>query len=203
MFFYEEINKLESEYYKIVCPIDFNSDAGKWMGKVRIIRKDTNENVNGGFRVFDEKRSLIETKILEKLDTIKSELLSLGVPYEWNSRGRLILIRYLRLRSKITEYGVCCDRVIAGKEDKELFSIEYTGFLYQIIQDALAITRSIEMLFEQEKIEMLTLPESVFHDPSNSWNLDEIDSRVDIIKFFLNPSEQEIKTHKMQTKKTN
>jgi hypothetical protein len=58
-----EIDKLESDFFRIVFDIKFNSDAKKWMGKIRIQRKDTDEIVKGGFRVFDEDKSLLEKKL--------------------------------------------------------------------------------------------------------------------------------------------
>jgi hypothetical protein len=197
----DEIDKLESDFFRIVFDIKFNSDAKKWMGKIKIQRKDTNEIVKGGFRVFDEDKSLLEKKIIEKLGSIKSELIALGTPFEWKTKARLALLSYLKLQIKITKYGVFCDQVIAGKEDEKVFSEKYAGFWLEVIEDTLAITREIEMLSEKERIEMLILPKSVFLDPSDPWSLDEIDSRGQIIKFFLNPSEQEINTHKLQTKK--
>lgn len=196
-----EIDKLESDFFRIVYDIKFNSDAKKWMGKIRIQRKDTDEIVKGGFRVFDEDKSLLEKKIIEKLASIKSELIALGAPFEWKNKARLVLISYLKLQLKITKYGVFFDQVIEGKQDEKVFTEKYASFWLEVIEDALAITREIEVLSEKERIEMLVLPESVFLDPSNPWSLDEIDSRGRIIKFFLNPSEKEIYTHKLQTKK--
>jgi hypothetical protein len=197
-----ELKKFETEFYKITCQILFNTNAAKWMGKVRILRKDTNEIVNGGFRVFDNEEIQLEQKIVEKLNqSIKSDLAKLGVPYEWNSKGRKVLVRYLELRSEITEYGLLCDQIIAGKEDKSLLSDKYERFWYEIIEEALNITRDIEKLTEQERLDMLTLPESVFIDPADPWNLDEMDSRGGIINLFLNPSEQEKNITKFQTNK--
>ncbi|MCX7098291.1 MAG: hypothetical protein NTV43_10360 [Methylococcales bacterium] len=197
----EEISQLECEYYRVICTINFNLAAGKWMGKVRIKRKDTNEIVKGGFRVFDDEKSLLEQKIIDKFGTIHSELQSLGVPYEWNSRGRLILVSFLKLESKFSEYWACEDRVFNGEENKEIFLEKYAGFWMQVVEDSIAISRKIETLSAQERLEMLIIPETVFLDPSDPWSLDEIDSRRRIIKFFLNPSEQEVNMHKMQTKK--
>ncbi|HRD68403.1 MAG TPA: hypothetical protein PKY50_19920 [Candidatus Competibacter sp.] len=197
----DEINKIKSDYYRIVYNITFNADAAKWMGKVRIQRKDTNEIVKGGFRVFDKEKSLVEEQIIEKMDIVKTELFSLGVPFEWNNRGRLILVHYLQLRSKIAEYMISCDRVISREEDKKYFSEKYANFWLQIIEDTIEIARSIEVLSAQERVDMLIFPERIFHNPSDPWNLDEIDSRVGIIKFFLNKSEQEINTQKIQIKK--
>jgi hypothetical protein len=198
----DEVKKFETEYFKVTYHMSFSTNAGKWMGKVRILRKDTNEIVKGGFRVIDSERIQVEQKIIEKLNqSMMEHLIALGVPHEWNSKGRLVLVRYLKLRSKITEYGLFCDQVIEGKEDKSLLFDKYGRFWQEIIKEAIDITRDVEKLTNQERIDMLTLPEDIFINLCDPWNLDEMDSRGDIINFFLNPSEQEKNINKLQTDK--
>ncbi|MCX7068970.1 MAG: hypothetical protein NTW85_14920 [Methylococcales bacterium] len=198
----KELKKFESQYYRMFYEISFNTNAGKWMGKVRIVRKDTDEAVRGGFRVFDVKKNLLKKKMIEKIhSTLETDLTKLGVPYEWNSKGRLILVLHLRLMDSIVEFGKFCDDTIAGKESSNYFTEKYVHFWYELIKQSIAIARSIELLTPQERIEMLTSPDYVYDDPSDPWNLDDLDARLGVFKFFLNPSEMEISTLEVQTKK--
>jgi hypothetical protein len=196
----DELKALESEYYRVSYDIQFSKYAGKWIGKVRLRRKDTDEVVKGGFRIVGDDERQLTTAIREKLDSIKCVINSLGAPLEWKSQGRVVLISYLRLRSKIASYGLLTDKAIAGSENKEVLE-SYSRFWYEVIQDALEITRKIETLSKKERIDLLILPESVFADPSDPWSLDETDSRIGIIDLFLNPSEHELLTHQAQIRK--
>ncbi|MCX7066079.1 MAG: hypothetical protein NTW85_00020 [Methylococcales bacterium] len=191
----DHISKYENEYYKVVCKLSFNTDAQKWMGKIRIQRKDTNEFVKGGFRVFDKDKYIIEGKIIEELNkSMITNFEILGTPFEWKSRGRKVL-------AEIIDYELLLDKIIDGKDNKYKFIRRYDKFSYKVIKETLNITKKIEKLSEKERHGMLIFPETVFLDPSDPWSLDEIDSRSEIIKFFLKPSKLELSIHKTQKDK--
>jgi hypothetical protein len=101
----------------------------------------------------------------------------------------------------IAEFGGFCRDTIAEKDSSDNFTEKYVQFWYELIKQSIAIARSIELLTPQERIEMLTSPDYVYDDPSDPWNLDDLDARGGVFKFFLNPSEMETSTHEAQTKK--
>lgn len=198
----EKLKKFESEHYRVTFQIFLESNSNKWMGVVRIKRKDTDEIVRGGFRVIAQEKDAVEEKLISKANaSLKLDIEALGIPYEWNSPVRPILVRYLSLRRKNTGFWLRLDDVFDGKKDSKDFSERYTGFWNKIISESIALARSIEMLDKQERIGMLVSPDSVFDDPSDPWSLDDLDARIDIFKFFLNPSEAEINAHKTQLEK--
>ncbi|NOU22599.1 MAG: hypothetical protein HOO93_12610 [Methyloglobulus sp.] len=197
----KELKKIESDYYEIFCKISFNPDAEKWMGKVRIVRKDTGEVVRGGFRVFDEnKKNLQKQLVLRCIETLPNELILLGKPYEWQSEGRKILIRYLALMDSIANFGKFYRESVANNHiaDENERTVNFVKFWNLLLDESTALTRSIELLTEEDRCSMLKLPEHVFDNLSDPWNLDEIDSKLGIYRFFLNPSQLEAKIHNSQ-----
>jgi hypothetical protein len=198
----KELKKLESQYYRMFYEISFNFHAKKWMGKVRIVRKDTDEIVRGGFRVFDEKRHLLKNKMIKKIHSkLQADLKKSGIPYEWKSKKRLVLLSCLDLMDDIVEFSKFCHDTIVSKEDSQNFTGKYGKFWYELIGNTIAITKSIEQLTPQERIEILISPDFVYENPIDPWNFDDLDLRTKIFRFFLHPSEMEIKTYQEQSAK--
>ncbi|MEQ1543795.1 hypothetical protein [Methyloglobulus sp.] len=195
------IKSFESDYYRIFSIISFNSDAGKWMGKIRIMRKDTDEVVRGGFRIFDEDKKNLEKKLVSRcLEKLPDDLSKLGNPYEWQNKGREILLRYLALKYSITSFGrsyrEAFENVNSMNETER--TENFVSFWNLLLDESVALTRSIELLTEEDRCNMLRLPKFVFDNLSDPWNLDEIDSRLGIYRFILNPSQLEKKTYNNQ-----
>lgn len=69
----------------------------------------------------------------------------------------------------------------------------FVSFWNLLLDESVALTRSIELLTEEDRCNMLRLPKFVFDNLSDPWNLDEIDSRLGIYRFILNPSQLEKK----------
>jgi hypothetical protein len=196
------LKSLESEYYRIYSIISFNPDAGKWMGKIRIMRKDTGEGVRGGFRVFDEDKKNLEKKLVERsVEKLPDVLKNLGKPYEWQNQGREILLRYLALRCSITSYyGKNCRKAFenVNSTNEAERTESFVKFWNLLLDESTALTRFLELLAEEDRCNMLRLPKFVFDNLSDPWNLDEIDSRLGIYRFILNPSQLETKTYNNQ-----
>ena len=101
----EELHNIKHQYYRIFCKIFQDSNSKNWIGVVRIKRKDTDEIVRGGFRVIDKKKIIVEEKLRSMINTkLAKDLEVLGVPYEWNTSTRPILVLYLKLRRKYTNF---------------------------------------------------------------------------------------------------
>lgn len=197
------LKSFESEYYRIYSIISFNSDTGKWMGKIRIMRKDTGETVRGGFRAFDEDKKNLEKKLITRsIEKLPDDLAKLGKPYEWQNQGREILLRYLALWYDIGNYGRKFREAyenVNSTNDTERTE-NFVKFWNLLLDESVALTRSIESLTEEDRCNMLRLPQFVFDNLSDPWNLDEIDSRLGIYRFILNPSQLEKKTYNNQKK---
>ncbi|MGH8711550.1 MAG: hypothetical protein ACREVA_09595 [Burkholderiales bacterium] len=48
---------------------------------------------------------------------------------------------------------------------------------------------------------MLVVPDDALKEPSDAWNLEEIDMRLLVFDFFINPTEKERRLHETQKKK--
>lgn len=174
------------------------------MGKIRIMRKDTDEVVRGGFRVFDEDKKNLEKKLISRsIEKLPDDLSKLGKPYEWQNQGREILLRYLALKNSITSFGSSCREAVenVNSTNETERTEHFVNFWNLLLDESVALTRSIELLTEEGRCNMLRLPKFVFDNLSDPWNLDEIDSRLGIYRFILNPSQLETKTYNNQKRK--
>ncbi|MGR9054216.1 MAG: hypothetical protein ACU84J_16375 [Gammaproteobacteria bacterium] len=195
----DQLKGLETEYYQIKSRVFFDSDSNYWMGKVRVYRKDTGEEIDAGFRVVDKDQTLVKEKMLSKINSsFKKEMSELDVPMEWKSPARPILVRCIKLGSFISGFGGLCKEVLAGAKNIEEYDDQYIDFWQKLVEETIEISRSIEALTPHERIQLLTSPENVFENPEDFWNLDDITYRSRIFKFFLNPSQDEIDAHQNQ-----
>lgn len=190
------------DYYEIICIISKEKNSGKWLAKTRVKRKDTDEYINAGFTALD----LDKDKLLQNVETrantsLLLEIKSLGVPIDWNSEIRHTLLFCKKLNSEIGEFGSYSIDSLFPKKNDERYLSKYSDFWRKIIKETVFLCGKIETLSADARIDLLTLPEYVFEDPSDAWSLDEIDARLIAFEFFLNPSDKEREVHFSQKHK--
>lgn len=197
----EKLKKIESEYYCFNYEINLDSNSKKWVGKVNSYRKDTNEIIDIGFICINQDKEILEKIILDKIDFLKEELISVGVPLEWNSPIRPILIDCLKYIEFVVNFNLLCQKAINGEVCHDKFKNECIRFCDKQIFRTLSLTNRIECLSLKERINILISPDKVFEDPSDPWSIDDLKSRIEIFKFFLNPSSEEVNVHENQVSK--
>lgn len=191
--------KVDSPYYRVIFQMSHDDNLDVWVGKVRIRRRDTDEIVRGGFKAVDSIKAVVEEKANIWIGTAcVDQLGALGVPYEWSSPVRPILVRYLKLQRSNTKFWLRIDDVFSGKQERTAFSESYSGYWSFVTTESVELTKAIEVLTTRQRVDMLISPKAVFDDPSDPWSLDDIDARVGIFKFFIRPSQDEIHAHKIQ-----
>jgi len=198
----EKINVTENEYYQIHYIL--SEESGKWLARIRITRKDTNEYIRGGFTVYGNEKNNVKEKTLTKINNLLiPKIEALGCPPEWDTEIRRILVECTKHRRAILKFGGYCHDCISTQIDDNVFGLEYAKFWQRLINATSILSKRVEQLSPQERINLLVSPDSVFEDPSDSWSLEDLDSRNMIYGYFANPSEQEKITHETQLKKLN
>jgi hypothetical protein len=191
-----------NDYYRVVCVISEIKNENKWLGMTRVTRKDTGEYINAGFTVYeDDKEAVINISRQRVNDLLLRNLEELGKPIDWNKEIKRILLRCKKLKTEIVEFGGYAEEVLSSRGNTDEYWDRYSIFWREIIKESIALCRSIEMLSEKERIEILELSEDAIKDPTDAWNLDELDAKTMIFNFFLNPTEQERETYDAQRKR--
>ncbi|MCP4491932.1 MAG: hypothetical protein GY820_32205 [Gammaproteobacteria bacterium] len=197
----EKIILVENDYYRVFCLLT-EQDDGKWLARVRVVRKDTEESVKGGFTVFESNKenalesvnSQVKVKLFPKLE--KS-----GPPSDWDSEVRRTLLLCKKLRSNVFQFGNDIKGFVASCDEEDKFWEKYAVFWKQHAKEAIALSDSIGSLSAEERVELLTSPDSVFTDPSDSRSLEDIDLRIMVFDFFVKPSELEVTIFEKQKNK--
>ncbi len=198
----KKIDVTENKYYQIHYLL--SEESGKWLARVRITRKDTNEYVPGGFTVYEsDKKNVIEKTLATINDSLMPKIEALGSPLEWDTEVRRILVECAKYRRAILKFGSYCHDCIATQADDEEFGLEYAKFWQRFIKATSILSKRIEELTPQERIDLLISPDSVFENPSDSLSLEDLDSRNMIYGYFATPSEQEKIAHETHLKKLN
>jgi hypothetical protein len=189
-------------YFRIVCVLSEKVDLGKWLARIRVIRKDTGEYINAGFTEFDVEKNTVINAAKQKIkDFLLPELDEMGVPPDWGSEIRNILSCCTKLRSTIFEFGSFTIDTLSLADNEDKFSAEYAKFWNKLIKETVALSSKIEALNAKDRIKLLMLPEDVIKGSSNIWNLMEIDARIMVYEFYLNPTDEEQKVHDEQKKR--
>jgi len=190
---------IDNEYYQAHYLL--NEESGRWLARVRVIRKDTNEYINKGFTVYKYRKNEVVQEVISKVtSTFRSEIEGLGVPLEWDSEVRKILVACSKHRKTILNFGAYCES-LDRKGVKGDFGLEYAKFWRELIIKTSALTCRINKLPPQERLSLLVPPDSVYEDPSDSWSLEEIDNRRMVFDYFGNPTDEEKKVHTAQNEK--
>jgi hypothetical protein len=184
----------ENEYYQVHCVLSEDRGVSKWLAKVRVTRRDTGDYVKQGFSIFDADRS----EVLEIAQRrAKTTLRKLARPSDWESAIRQILSSCNRLHSQIVGFSAySIDALSSG--DVDPYTAKYSEFWRKLIKNGLALAAKVEALTSEERSSLLTIPESAFVDPSDASSLSEIDSRLLVFEFFINPTERETEIHAAQ-----
>lgn len=197
-----ENNQIELEgnqYYKIICLLTEEKDDAKWLAHIRVKRIDTDEYVKAGFTIFDNDKNVVMDKVMSKIDnSLLIELDKLGKPLDWNSDIRNVLLFCKKLHTKIIEFSSYTTDTLSINHDADNYLIDYASFWKMIIKESFELGRKIELLTEEERINLLTLPKESLSEPSDSWNLEQLDMRLMVFDFFINPTDIEIETHNIQ-----
>jgi hypothetical protein len=188
--------EIKSTYFDIRTFIS-QSDNGAWIGRIRSYRKDTGENWYYGKTIIAKSQQELELK----LDDEKIKLYPLlDIPYDWEQKSRKILVRYLRLAEETTRFSslfLTDDNDHSKVDNVKDKYFELCGFL---IDESIFIVGEISALSEEDRCELILSRDHIFSDPTNPWNLDDLSGRLEIFKFFLNPSEKEKDLHEKHRK---
>ncbi len=106
-----------------------------------------------------------------------------------------------RQRRAILRFGSYCFDYVKKKPNREDFGLTYATFWKRFIRDSSALSYRVEQLSSEERLELLTCSERVYEDPSNSWDLEDLDSRHMMFSYFGNPSEQEKSVYETELEK--
>ncbi|WP_428634734.1 hypothetical protein [Sedimenticola sp.] len=199
---HEEIVLGENGYYRIICLLSEVESEDKWLGRIRVIRKDTGEYVNKGFTVFENSKESVLNIAERKVEKyLLPELVQLGKPTDWNSRVRCVLVKCKKLHQYVLDFGSLSVDIMHSNTEDEDYLVKYSLFWKNLVKETIALSRAIETLNSEERLDLLTLPSDAIKDPSDAWNLEELDLRIMSFDFFSNPTEQERDVHVAQKKK--
>lgn len=196
----EYLELQENEFYQIIFFVSEQKDDARWLARVRVIRRDTREFIKGGFTVFEHDQRILMKKIKKRVEeSLFPELEKAGEPSDWNSKLRKILVKCKALHRRIMDFaGYSND--YKDKDEGEYFT-QYALHWKEVIRETIALNRMIEELDDKERIELLTISDNSLKDPSDAWNLEDIDLRIMVFDFFSCPSEKEKQHHHLQRKK--
>jgi len=190
-----------SEYFDISVSVKQDETGKVWVGEVLLRRKDTGEEVRGGCLRYGGSEESVKKEIQTHLNEI-CQFLSVP-PNDWNCRPEKVLANFRGLGKAITGFAVKIQNIAAESDETEEMIDGFFSICTQISDDTIAIVREIEKMTSEERIEILTSDDSVYSDKKDPWNLDDLTSRAQIIKYFLEPSVDELKqnqTHKDRMK---
>lgn len=191
-----------SEYFRISMVTSYRSGNGSWVARVRAYRNDTGEFMNMGFNTSGDSLESVEEMARERSQLeLVAALQALGIPSDWNSEARKILVRCSVILATVSEFGMFCSTEISNACDDHLFYEKYPGFWTGLIQLSVGLSRDINLLDEEERLSLLVVPDEVFVDPSQSWALEEFDRRHRVYSFFSNPTIAETKAYEAQEKR--
>ncbi len=191
---------IENKYYQIHYLL--TDESGKWLARVRVTRKDTDEYINNGFTLYDHDKEEVIKKVIKKINlSLMPQIEALGVPLEWNTEVRRILSACSNHRNSIFKFSEYCNRSSELKIDEDEFGLEYAKFWQNSIKETSAITYSINKLSSEERLNLLIPPDYVYTDPSDIWSLEELDNRRMIFDYFGNHTNKEKEVHKLQKEK--
>ena len=188
-------NLYSSEIFDVIITIKQISSTKVWIGEAIIIRKDTGEEVRGGCVRYGDSNASVAMELQKELENI-SEFLSTAPP-DWNSRVRKILARNLISGQSVTDFSFRIQSMTGENEKSEKLIDDFFSLCSKLKSDVIYLIKEIESLTDDERLELLTSEDAVYSSPTDPWNLDDLTSRSLIFRYFLNPSEEEIKQHKI------
>ncbi len=126
------------------------------------------------------------------------KLNALGKPLDWDSEVRKILIAAYKSRRSFEAFII---RELKKPPERDGLLDNFGPARQRYLQESINICARLEKLSEGQRIEALTSPDEVFEDPSDGWSLQDLDSRIDIYRYFLNPSQSETDAHQDQLRR--
>lgn len=183
-----------SDFYESRVVIKQQPD-GLWIGRTRFIRKDTNEEVGRGKTLTATTREQLEECLKNATEVA---MRAMPRPADWESKARLVLVRYLLLRDHITRFGGVLDALGTNSMAAGIADEKYVKFWNLLVDETVAITSAIGTLTAGEKRELLLSPDAAFANPTDPWNLDDLTGREGVYRFFTDPSEDEKQWHDQQ-----
>lgn len=197
-----EIELYQTRYYRVLCCLSKRERKGDWLAHIRVKRKDSEEYVNRGFTTSGiDQKSALEIADNKVRNSLIKELEELGAPIEWASPIRAVLIQCRKVNDSILQFGSYCNEFSPQTGNGNDFIGNYSGFWKKLVKDSYDLIRLIEALSPDDKLSLLVSNDSVFEDPSDSWSLEDIDLRIRVFDFFMDPTDQECSAHKKQLDK--
>lgn len=198
----EKIELEGTNYYRIIILLSEIKDKGNWFAQIRVLRRDTDEYINAGFTVYDNDKDVVMKSAIKRVsESLLPDLEKLGEPSDWNRESRYILLNCKKIHSKIVEFGEYTDETLSSGENVDKYWIDYTIFWKYVIKESIVLSKKIDALNDNEKVNLLVIPDNCLIDPSDAWSLDEIDMRIMVFDYFANPTDQENNVHELQKKR--
>lgn len=189
--------EIKSKYFDVQTFIS-QADNGAWIGRIRSYRKDTDENWHHSKTILAKSQQELELQLEEEKIKLHSLL---DIPYDWDQKSRKILVRYLNITKEITRFSALF--LTSNNDHSTMGSIKdkYFELCNFLIGESIFIVSEINSLSEEDRCELILSRDHIFNDPTNPWNLDDLSGRMEVFKFFLNPSEKEKNLHAQHKKR--
>ena len=188
------------EYYRVV--LTCREARGHWTARATVRRIDTDEAVGGEQRYGESKGHALSLAV-ENLDSYLDSLPR--PPVEWGRVAlRQLLVDYKEFNYKLTSSVMKLEKLrCAGTLSAVDLHEFHWGNRDFVIKNSIIFARKLQNLSEQDRIDLMTSPESVYMDPIDPWNLGDRDARSEIFEFIVNPSPEVIGAHEIHdTRKT-
>ena len=185
--------RYSTEFFAVLFSLE-KTESGLWDGEAVIRRKDTWEEVRGGSVKCGYDKDKIVTEICNKLDSISGFLTTR--PTDWNSKIRKILAHYMDLSNRVTGFSFSLDDYEIKKGSDDVLNEMFFSFCRQHEHDIISLVKNIEDLTAEERKMLLSSDDIVYSDPVDPWHLDDLTARSEVIRYFINPSPDEIALNK-------
>lgn len=188
-----------SEYFEISVSVKQDESGKVWTGEALITRQDTGEEVRGGCVCYGNSRESIFHQIQEHLDGTAQTLLT--PPPDWNSQARKLLVKHLRMGHAVTNFALLLQNVLGDNDEAEKLIDDLFALCSNISSDTISIVKEVTNMNDEERMELLTSDDDVYVKQDDPWNLDDFYARLQLFKYFINPSEKEVAQHQLHRDK--
>jgi hypothetical protein len=189
----DDFKQFADDYYRVRVSV-LETPTGRWVAKGRIERVDSGEEI-GGEGKFGKDRDEAIAGIFEPLRLRMSVLQR--PPHEWKRVAiRQLLLDYRKFNDELTHLGVTMEKM---RKDGDISKEQLHEMFWKVREAAckgsVDLARKLETLPEQDRIDLMTSAESVYQNPGDLWNLDDLDGRDALFSFILDPSDAVVNAH--------
>ncbi|GAB3254623.1 hypothetical protein GCM10027296_22960 [Chitinimonas naiadis] len=186
-------DELSEEHYHLSISSRKERD-GFWIVRGTVSRRDSDEEV-GGKQVSGVSEELALSALVGPL---REYIESLPVPpYEWGrTELRKLLVDYRKFNNELTFILANLQKSLAaGVLSEQDLHAAYWAAREYATKGSVMIGHRLAVLPENDQIDLMTSSEAVYLDPTNPWNLDDLDGRSALFEFFAAPSKAVVVAH--------